>query len=214
MLALTKHRDEYRRKWGFKPDEIVVFVMAGYSEDDCNLYYTVGDAVLAEAKKLLGEFRFILNVHPHEYRTKPPGQRVWGEYLRTQRQHGFVVREPHESWIPCMVACDVILTDQTSLALHGALLERPVVYAPVPDYLLEKGALVWRLREISPKIKPDASDLRDRLLEAIHNYPIEALRQLAQDINSYPGQSAERVLKEVYGLLGLPVPKHGYCSSS
>jgi hypothetical protein len=207
MLSLAKHREYYRQKFGFKPNEIVIFIMAGYSKGASNLYYTVGDAVLAEARKLLGDFQFILNVHPHEYRPKLHGQRVWGDYLRTQSQYGFIVREPHESWIPCMIACDVILTDQTSLALHGVLLERPVVYAPIPDGLLEKGTLVWRLREISPKIKPDASDLRDRLLDAIHNYPIEALRELANDINSYPGKSAERVLKEVYCLLRLPIPE-------
>jgi len=206
MLALADRRDEIRRELGFTAEDTVVFVLSSWGPN-C-LFNTVGDAILAEARNLLDEFRFILNVHPNEYRPKPPGQRVWGEYLRTCREDGFTVREPDESWAPYMVACDVLLTDFTSLALRGALLEKPTVYVPVPDGILEKGSLVWRLRDISPQIQSDASDLRACLLKAIRQFslPLDKLREIARDVNSHPGRSRERCLDELYALLRLPPP--------
>jgi len=204
MLELAARRDDLRRNLGVQPDEKVVFVLSTWGPD-C-LFRTIGDAVLAEARKLQLEFRFVLNIHPLEYRPQPAGERVWGEYLRTQRQHGFLVREPTEDWMRYMVACDIVLTDHTSLALHGALLGRPPVYAPVRDELLEPGSLVWRLREIAPTIRADAADLRARLCQALNSFPKDALNRLAREINSCPGSSADRIRDELYSLLTVAPP--------
>jgi len=200
-LAHLPRRREYREQFGFSPSDVVVFVMSTWGPD--NLFNRMGDKILEETRRLRKEFRFILTTHPHEYRPAAPGQRVWGEHLRSQRAHGFVVREPSESWIPYMVACDVILTDHTALALHGVPLRRPVVVVPIPDEVLEQGGPIWRLREISPMIKEDASDLRDCLWSAKNNYPFDRLEQLARELNSYPGNAAGRIREEVYKLLGM-----------
>ena len=114
------------------------------------------------------------------------------------------MREPEEDWMPYLVACDVLLTDYTSLALHGIILGRPAVYIPIPDDFLIEGALVWRFRELSPILKPDASNLKECLYQALNEYPTDKLRQLAEDVNSYPGQSTPRIIKELYDVLKLP----------
>ena len=205
MLALAEQRDAIRSQMGFTSDDNVVLVLGAWGPQ--SLYNRMGDVILSQSRDLMGEFRFILNVHPHEYRPKPSGERVWGEYLRTQKKNGFIIREPDEDWIPYMVACDVILTDYTSLALHGTLLKRPVVYVPLPESLKNPESLVWRLYELSPVINDDASDLGDRLRQSLNDYPFGKLEELASQINSYPGQSRPRVLKELYSLLKLPQPE-------
>ncbi|MFC1739413.1 CDP-glycerol glycerophosphotransferase family protein [Planctomycetota bacterium] len=204
MIAQESRRDEFRKELGFKQNDIVVFVISTWGRG--SLFRTIGEELLKEARKLQEEFCFVLSAHPMEYRPKPPGERVWGEYVRTQKLHGFLVREPGEDWTSYLVACDVILTDHTSLALHGAVLGRPIVYVPVSDDLIMEGSITWRLREISPVIKEDASDLRERLLSAINDYSFDKLRKLGRAINPYPGQSAEKIRKETYELLKLEPP--------
>jgi hypothetical protein len=204
MIAQEGRRDEFREELGFKQDDIVVFVISTWGRG--SLFRTIGKELLEEARKLQEEFRFVLSVHPMEHLPKPRGERVWGEYVRAQKQHGFLVREPAEDWTSYLVACDVILTDHTSLALRGAVLGRPIVYVPVSDDLIMEGSITWLLREISPVIKKDASDLRECLLGAIHDYPFDKLRKLGRAVNPYPGRSGERIRKEVYELLELAPP--------
>ncbi len=206
LTALTAKRKEIRKQMGFKSDDIVVLVLSTCGPD-C-LYETMGDAILTEAKKLMERFHFILDVHPYEYRTKPASQRTWGEYLHTQKEHGFIVRHPDEDWMPYMAACDVILADHTSLALYGALLERPVVYVPLPKFLKNNDSLMRRLYELSPVIKDDASDLGQCLQKATDDYPLEKIRELTSRINSYPAQSRQRILKELLSLLKLPLSEN------
>jgi len=202
LLSMESKRGQYRDRFGFKPDDIVVMVISTWGPY-C-LFNTVGKAVLDQTRNLMDKYRFILNVHPHEYREKPPGQRVWGEYLRQQKKYGYWLADASEDWMPYMVASDIIVSDQTSLSLFGVILDRPIITVPIPDEQLTKGALLWRLREFSPTIKPDASDLRDRLIEAMENYPHDKLRELAKDINSYPGQAAKRAKREIYKILNIP----------
>jgi len=200
LLAQCDQRDEIRRCFGFRPNDIVVFVLSTWREH-C-LFHTVGDAFLEEAKKLMGEFKFVLTIHPNEYRPKPPGQRVWGEYLRTQKQSGFVVREPADDWKPYMVACDIIVTDHTCLAEYGVLLEKPIIRVPVPDECIWKDSITWKIGEFAP-VLDDMRNLRKALREATTDYPLDKLKALAKQMNPYAGQSTERVKKEIYEILGL-----------
>ena len=204
MLALVERRDEIREQMGIRPEEKVVLVCSAWTPK-C-LYKTMGDSILAEGRKLLDDYRIILNCHPHLYHpwAKADDGRIWGEYIGSQKPLGFMVREPDEDWAPFMVACDVLLTDYTSLALHGILLGRPAVYIPIPDDFLVEGSLVWRYRELSPALKPDASNLGECLEKALNDYPADRLRELATDVNSYPGQSFKLMRKELYDVLQLP----------
>ncbi len=200
LLAKCDERDEIRRGFGFQPNDIVVFVLSTWRKQ-C-LFETVGDAFLEEAKKLTGEFKFVLTVHPNEYLPKPPGQRVWGEYLRTQKQYGFIVREPSEDWKPYIVACDIILTDHTCVAEYGVILGKPIIRVPVPDGYIWEGSVTWKIGEFAPVLS-DMRNLSTALREAKTNYPMGKLKGLANEMNPYAGQSAERIKSEIYKLLGL-----------
>jgi hypothetical protein len=76
LMAQSARRDEFRRQFGYKPDDVVVFVVSTFGKY-C-LWHTMGDSLLEAARGLLGQFTFVLSAHPHEYRRKPPGERVWG----------------------------------------------------------------------------------------------------------------------------------------
>ena len=202
VLEEAKRRDGIRRELGYAPDDVVVFVLSSWGPE-C-LFRTVGEGILKEIGTCKGEFKFILSAHPNEYRERPDGQRVWGEYLRTQACEGVVIREPDEPWVSYMVACDIIVTDHTSMAQYGAVLRRPIVYVPVPDSSVVKGTATWRLREISP-VYGGLGDLRKVLCQARDSYPFDKLEEIALDLNSCPGQSAQRIREEVYSLLKLPI---------
>ena len=201
MLAQVERRQEYRRQYGFTPDDIVVFAVGTWGPH--SLFRFMGDAILAQARKLQGEFRFIFSAHPHDHRHERTGQRVWGEYLREQSKHGFIIREPWDSWVPYMIASDVLLTDHTSLALHGALLGRPFVYCPVPDEAVESGTVIRQIRDISPTIQCDALDLRQALHCARNGYPFDKLQSIVSQVNSYPGQALQLIRQELYTQLRL-----------
>jgi hypothetical protein len=200
LLAQRHRREEFRQRFGFKPHETVVFVMSSWRQE-C-LFETVGDKLLKESRELLGEFRFMLTVHPNEYRPKPPGQRVWGQYLRTQRKHGFIVREPSEDWLPYMLACDIIITDHTSLLDYGVLLEKPTILVPVPEKFIWKGSITWKLRKFAPIIE-DMAELQEFLLKAKNDYPTKKLKELSRSMNPFPGKSGDRIRKEIYDLLNM-----------
>lgn len=200
LLAQTHLRDQFREQLGVKREHTVVFVLSTWGEH-C-LWHTVGDGLLQEAEKLQNEFTFVLSAHPHEYRPKPNGERVWGEHLRSQRARGFIVREPSEDWIPYMVASDVVVSDYTNLVQSAALLHKPIILTPVPEDCIWKDSITWKIREFAP-IMEDPHLLRQHLLEAKEHYPMDKLRSLALLVHPQPGRAADKIRKEIYGLLKL-----------
>ena len=203
-LIHSHRRDEYREQFGFKADEQVVFVMSTWGEH--SVFHRYGDALIDEMKELLSEnYRFILSAHPIEYKPREDGKRVWGEYLRELTKEGFDYRDCSDDWPPYMAASDILLTDHTSLALFGAVLSKPAIYTDFPDELIVEGSYTWKFRELSPIFK-EADQLRDCLERAAKSYPTDRLKNLAGDITSYPGEAFERVSREIYELLGLPLP--------
>ena len=206
VLDQMGSRDRFREELGFKPEDVVVFVLSTWGPH-C-LWHTVGDALLQEADKLHADFKFVLSAHPHEFRPKPNGERVWGEYLRLQRSRGFVVREPSEDWIPYMVASDIVVSDYTNLVQSAALLEKRIILTPVPDQYIWKDSITWQIREFAP-IMENARELRRYLIAAQEDYSVEKLRQLARLVHPHPGEAADRIRKEIYTLLGIAPPLEG-----
>jgi len=201
LLEQSRHREEFRREFGYKPEDVVVFVQSTWGEH-C-IWHTIGDALLSEARRLQSEFKFILSTHPHEYRAKPPGERVWGEYLRSFRADGFVVREPSEGWIPYMVASDIVVSDHTNLVQAAVLLEKPVIFSPVPKDVIWKESATWKIQQFAPVLE-DAGRLGEYLSRAKEDYPFDKLHELAREIHPHAGEAAGRICREIYNLLGIP----------
>jgi hypothetical protein len=202
IIAMQSLRNEIRHLRSFQSDDIVVLVLSTWGPN-C-LFRRMGDAIVEQALLLREKISFIFTMHPNEHRIVSPPERNWGEYMQTFRQDGFVVLEASEEFETSIVACDVILTDHTSAALYGVVLGRPLVYVPCVEGCVEEGSLVWRLKNISPVIRDDATDLHERILEARNHYPLDKLAEIAHEINSFPGEAVARTRAEVYGLLNLP----------
>jgi len=204
LLAEVPNRARHRERLGFTPTDRVVLVFSTWGPN--GLFHRFGDAILAQAESLRDEFRFILSAHRLDHAPGAPGERNWGEQVAAQASRGFWVRDPDEDWVPFLVACDVVLSDHTSVTTHAALIGRPVVHVPAAAGVLEPGSPVWQLHEVTPAIRPDAADLGEALRAALRDGPPPGLRDLAAQLNSHPGEAAERIREVTYDLLRLPPP--------
>lgn len=203
LLAQLAHRDAIRRRLGYTPEDRVVFVLGTWGPQ--SLFHTIGDALIENARSLQDRFRFVLSAHPHEYRPRRAGARVWGEYLRQLDEPGMRVRDPSEDWIPYLVACDVVVTDHSALAARAALAAKPMLFAPVADGVLHPGTILWRLRALC-RVLDDPCLLESELERALTDFPFSELEILAQDINSCPGESRQRIRETLYEVLDLSPP--------
>lgn len=201
LIETRIHKNSIRSNLGLNSDKKIVFVLSSWGPN-C-LFNLIGMPFLKEAKKLMSEYIFILNVHPLEHRRKPKGRIVWGDFIKTQKKFGFIVREPSQDWVPYMVACDVLISDYTSLCLNGSQIGLNTIFAPFPDHCTKRGSLIWELRQISPVLNETASNLKEKLNEALNNTQMEKLKDLSKKINSYPGEAKTRYKEEIYKVLDL-----------
>lgn len=199
LLERSRTRDEIRNQLGVNQDETLVFMVSTYGPN-C-LLNTVGDSLLSEARQVCGKFRFALCIHPKEYVFKRETESDWNENLSMLKNDGFLVLESGEDWEHYMIACDVILTDHTSLSSYGVGLGKPYIFTPVPESVTEKYSLTCQLMDFSPILRPDASNLMECLMFAKNEYPLEKLAQLMEKLGYYPGEAKARARKAVYNIL-------------
>jgi len=201
LLAEVERRRVFRNQFRFTDYDKVVFILSSWGED-C-LLHTMGEDLVSAAISLADKYKFIISAHPHEYRSRPDGQRVWGEYLRTLSRDCFVVREPSESWIPYMIAADIVLSDFTCLLQSSALLQKPIILTSVPEERIWRGSVTWEIRQFAPIIS-DAKELGGRLEQIVlGDYPFDQLEELSKRICPDPGQAGDRIKQEIYRLLKL-----------
>lgn len=199
LLTQVGQRTALRESLGYSSDERVVLVQSTWGPH-C-LFRTVGEALLTEIASNPST-RFVLSLHPHEYRPNTDGTPSWGQRLQALRMPNVDVRAPGQDWIPTLIAADFVLTDHTSLAIYAALAQKPTIWVPVPQGLVAEGTALARLRAIAPTWEPKQA-LEDALTRCARDYPHDEFEELAREINSCPGEAAGRVRGVVYELLGL-----------
>lgn len=200
LLARQEERDAMRAELGFAAQDRVVLIQSSWGRD--SLVHTVGDTLLASAQESKSS-RFILSVHPHEYRPTEDGSPSWGARVRALGEEGFVVREPGQDWIPYLLASDLVISDHTSLVIYGALIAKPTLWVPVPEACIQAGTALARLRALSPVYAP-GQDLEAQIEQTLRNYPHADVEALAHEINAEPGQARTRIRALVGELLGIP----------
>lgn len=199
LLARLGERDHIREQLGYTTEDRVVLVQSSWGPH--SLIQTVGEEIL-EAAQAGARDHFILSVHPHEYRPTEDGSPSWGERLRALQHPRMRVREPSEPWIEELLAADLVVTDHTSLVIYAALAGKPMLWVPVPARLVREGTALARLRELAPTLR-DARKLGEAIDETLRTYPHGAVRALAREINSCPGEARERIRRLVAELLDL-----------
>ncbi|HPR62697.1 MAG TPA: hypothetical protein PK014_00615 [Thermoanaerobaculia bacterium] len=196
MLELNERRSQVRRDLGWRENERIVYVMGHWGKD--NLYRWMGLELITRCQSLSEQYSWIFDVHPNEYR-----KGGFGLILQSLSGKNNVIRSPHESWIPFMVACDACISDHTSHALHAMLLGKPVILASQSLRRVETGSILHQLGSLFPNLNNDASNLKECLTIAMNNPRTAELKTLSELINSAPGQYRSRARKEIYDLLNL-----------
>jgi len=202
LLAASTQRDELRRQMGFAPGQTVVLITGSWGDD--NLFRKVGPELMAEARRLLGKYQFIVRLHPNLLGPLCADRQDWSLFLEEQRKAGLRISPIKEDMMVPIVGCDVMVSDDvTSLSLYAALLQKPLVCVRTGSKQSPADSFLGRLSRIVPELK-SVRDLDATLTSTLHNWPPPRLAELAGEMNSYPAQARERILTEVYQLLHLP----------
>ncbi|MCP3954704.1 MAG: hypothetical protein GY697_21160 [Desulfobacterales bacterium] len=210
LLVADADRLNARTRVGLPGDRPVVYVMSTWGVS--SLYRRLGEGLLQACCRLIERFSFVLDIHPNEYR-RSNGGIAWGERIQALKQPGIVIRSPQESFIPYLVAADVVVADHTSLAYRAVLLGRPMVYAAFAAQHAQPGSLLERLvaERTTPLLADDASNLEQCLETAVARAADRPYRAYESEINSCRGEFTERATSELYTLLDLAQPT-GSCN--
>ena len=202
MFKLVDQREEIRRGLGFQPEEIVVLIQSTWGPQ--SIMERCGPQLLDEALQLQEKtkFRFIASTHPLHWSGRRKAEHPWGEYLLDLKPRGLRVVRPEDDWAVSMVASDMAISDNTSLAATYCQLGKPLLFVNELENYVPEGSTVGKLCKISPQLE-NAEDLHNKLRIITEHYPYEELRKIAYEVNSHPGEAEERIrsaLKEILKL--------------
>lgn len=207
LLALAGERERVRTELGYRPAERVVVLCSTWG--DGSLIQGMGRALIEHAGAVAKRRRdrFLLSVHPRAWRDEELV--AW-----MQAHHSPHVRllGPGEDWERAFVAADVLLVDHTSLLAMYALLGKPYVCVPIADSVLDAASTLAKLRALAPTLA-QPHELEAALDAVRQDFPREALRALAHEIDAAPGEAAERMRAATYELLRL-LPENAALSAA
>lgn len=186
---IVKEKDNYnmyRKKLGVDDKETLVCVFGTWRKE--SLFQYLGKDFLEEMGKLSGKgFKFILSIHPREYvkydeEVEPMGP-VLEEYAR---KYGFIVRNPKDSFIPYLIASDIIISDYTSLYENAVLAGKKLCLSYFPELSVGDLSIANSLRnEIKVLKREDVKDLERHLKEIQDTDYANVLDKYRREI--YPG---------------------------
>ena len=183
---------------------ILVMVLSTFGP--YSLFEHCGIAIIEAMEKCDPKYIFALCPHPNLYRQKLPGRITWGDYVRRLKGDRFIIVEPDSDKLSLIAVADVILTDYTSLALKAVGHDIPFVFTPFRDYCVSKNSIISKVRDLSPTISSDASDLSEKLEEVLTSFPHEKVREIAKELNPHRGECFAIMKNEIYDLLMMQPP--------
>lgn len=200
--AALKRRRDYRRLLGVGPDTCLVGLFGSWREN--SLFHTLGEGIFDACHGLreMG-YQFLFSIHPNEYAPYDPALQPMGKLVEAQRQRGMLVRSPKEDFLPYLAACDIVISDFSSLAESAILAGRKLIFSPYPDGLVWKRSLTAQARRILPTLEsPDGLRF---LLDTVAKAPVDPFIAQAKDqlVREDHDPIVARVTRE---LLRLPPP--------
>jgi hypothetical protein len=205
MLELVPRRREVRREIGFSDSDLVVLVQSTWGPQ--SIMEQCGKELFDEMVRLLdqGKYKFIASTHPHHWHGAHAERHPWGEFLLQMERPGLKIIRPGDDWAKFMVASDVSVNDNTSLSSTYCQLHKPMVFIDLPEKTVPEGSTVHKLYSISPHFR-SPSDFERAIDQALADYPMDRLHEVALQVNSFPGEAAGRIEQELYRLLALETP--------
>ncbi|MFE3150456.1 hypothetical protein ACFXJ6_27975 [Streptomyces sp. NPDC059218] len=214
ILAARTRRSHFRRALGVRPGQRLVLLNSTWNAE--SLFgdgtevpgdgWCGGDVVAALLDRVADEFpvdeyRFAAVLHPNIWHGHGPGQiRAW---LDRARRGGMALIDPLTEWRQALLAADAVIGDHGSVTYYAAALGTPVLLGAVPLHALDPDAPISAFMREAPRLDPDAS-LSAQIGELIRCH--RPLPGPAEFTTSVPGESAARLRKLFYSMMGAPEP--------
>ncbi|WP_406471680.1 hypothetical protein [Streptomyces sp. NBC_01615] len=206
MLAARPYRDRYRRALGVRTGQRLILLNSTWNPE--SLFGDGGgdDVLPSLLPRLTSEFpadeyRLAAVLHPNIWHGHGPGQiRAW---LDRARRAGLTLVDPLEGWRQALLAADAVIGDHGSVTYYAAALGTPVLLGAAPLDGLDPDAPISDFVREAPRLDPEAP-LRPQVdsLLATHR----PLPGPAEFTSSVPGESAARLRRLFYGIIGIPEP--------
>ncbi|WP_327371334.1 hypothetical protein [Streptomyces sp. NBC_01217] len=207
ILAARPYRERFRRALGIRPGQQLVLLNSTWSSE--SLFGDGpggGDVVAALLDRVAAEFpvdeyRFAAVLHPNIWYGHGPGQiRAW---LDRARRAGLALIDPLKGWRQALLAADAVIGDHGSVTYYAAALGTPVLLGAAPLDALDPDAPISAFIREAPRLEPDAS-LAAQIGGLIGRH--RPLPGPAEFTTSVPGESAVRLRRLFYSMLGAPEP--------
>ncbi|MEU9848468.1 hypothetical protein [Streptomyces sp. NPDC047985] len=207
MLAARPLRERFRRALGVRPGQRLVLLNSTWNSE--SLFGDGGDGGDVVARLLdrvaaefpVDEYRFAAVLHPNIWHGHGPGQvRSW---LDRARRSGLALIDPLTGWRQALLAADAVVGDHGSVTYYAAALGIPVLLGAAPLDSLDPDAPISTFMREAPKLGPDTSLVAQvEGLLAGHR----PLTGPAEFTTSVPGESAVRLRRLFYSMMGVPEP--------
>lgn len=194
-----ENREDIRKNLGYSKDDIVVHIISTWGPD--SLFQTIGEELLDEAITLLDKYKFVFSLHPRHDEFGDVKGRKRKDILNKYKEQG-IIPASKISWDEYVVACDIAISDHSSLSLYYILLNKPIILIPVNDKSFIKDSIFDQLRKLTYILK-SAKELNHLLKISIMNYKKRELAKFAQNMRSYPGMAALRYKEEISRFLNI-----------
>jgi hypothetical protein len=202
MLAARPYRERYRRALGVGRTQRLVVLNSTWNPESL-----FGDDVLPSLLPRLtselpvDEYRLAAVLHPNIWYGHGPGQiRAW---LDRARRAGLTLVDPLHNWRQALLAADVVIGDHGSVTYYAAALGTPVLLGAAPLAGLAPDAPIHAFVRTAPRLDPTLP-LRPQLVRLIDTHSPSP--EPAAFTSSVPGESATRLRRLFYDLIGIPEP--------
>ncbi|MFE6666183.1 hypothetical protein ACFVFH_21835 [Streptomyces sp. NPDC057697] len=210
MLAARPYRARFRRALGVRPGQRLVLLNSTWNPQslfgDGGRPPEGGDVIAALLDRFADEFpvdeyRFAAVLHPNIWHGHGPGQiRSW---LDRARRAGMALIDPLDGWRQALLAADAVIGDHGSVTYYAAALGTPVLLGAAPLDALDPDAPISSFMREAPRLVPEAP-LAPQIEELIVRH--RPLPGPAAFTTSVPGESAVRLRRLFYSMMGAPEP--------
>lgn len=192
IINESRRSKEYREKLGVNESEVLVAVFGTWNKD--SLFHTVGRTIINQAKELMPKgYRFILSIHPREYTNYDENIVPMGQYVEQQRKAGFIIRNPKESYLPYLIAADVVISDYSTMYELALIANKPLVLTTFSNERVWRYSIAKELKKTIP-IFTNKSNLQECILRSIGEPELrEVYKKYQKEITQPCGEYRRRV---------------------
>lgn len=154
-------KNEYRKQLHISDNTKLISVWGSWNKD--SLFHVLGEQIFDECRKLKEKgYEFVFSIHPLEYQKYSDDIEPMGMLVEQQRKKGFLVRSPHEDWMPFMIASDMVIVDYSAMLSLAVLAGKKVILSSFPNERIWKKSMHYELKQIFP-ILDNVSQIEETL---------------------------------------------------